>query len=390
VTVVVLLLVVGLIALGLPSVSHRDRRRFWHPWLNTGLAPALVGLAAAPLVADDFGAVPRAFLALALGAAGMLVGTQLRLAYLSAAGPRFLRRQSGRVALLWGIGMVTVGLVVLSTPTSAPGWAVLHAGPLLAPLLLVTAQAPPLGATGWNVQHRDLVHGHMAPAGWWNLLALAAVSVVVTGLAGPPTAAATGLPLAGVILLEIGVPIVLGLVLSWLAVQAKNRDEAYLFLLAALGCVAGWSLFGGSSAFCVGMLSGAVFINLSLGRAALIERALEELEQPIAVAVGLFAGLGIVGAAIPWPWWLAAGLIAALRWLLRARYSPTSATLANRSARRLMAPGAAGVLVVGVLVELPAASPMAGLALPAMSVLVLWTLVADLRELTLRRLPAAA
>ena len=43
-TVVVLMLVVGLIALGLPTVTHRDEKRFWHPWLNAGLLPLVAGM----------------------------------------------------------------------------------------------------------------------------------------------------------------------------------------------------------------------------------------------------------------------------------------------------------------------------------------------------------
>jgi hypothetical protein len=44
----VLLLLGGLLALGLPRILVRGRRRFWHGWVNSGLLPLLIGLAIGP------------------------------------------------------------------------------------------------------------------------------------------------------------------------------------------------------------------------------------------------------------------------------------------------------------------------------------------------------
>jgi len=53
VDLVILLLIGGVLAIGLPHVTRRSRRRFWHPWVNSGLAPLVLGLLVGPLLDAD-------------------------------------------------------------------------------------------------------------------------------------------------------------------------------------------------------------------------------------------------------------------------------------------------------------------------------------------------
>ena len=166
-------------------------------------------------------------------------------------------------------------------------------------------------------------------------------------LADQPSGSIAGLPDWAQLPLELLVPVLAGVGLGYLAVLARNRDEAYMFLLATIACGAGWALFAGSGSLFVGIVIGACFINTSLGRAAVVERVVEQLEQPVAIAVGLFAGLATVAVTPPLSLWLLVATLLLARWWSRGRASPTTAVLAGRRERQLVASGAAGVLAVG-------------------------------------------
>ena len=356
----VLLLVGGGLALGLPHVTARDRRRFWHPWVNAGLLPLLAGLAIGPTgagwLSPGAAVALHPLLAVALAAAGVILGTQLRPAYLRAAGSEFLRRQTGValghffvVALLlgglwWAVAPVGSGIVAWA------GWA--------GALALVTSQRPPGNA---DLARRDLVFGHLVSVGWWNLLGL-----VLGTFALSTTSAGWS------ILLLPPLAVGLGLLLGRSAAAAPSRADAFLFLPAVLSLAAGLALALGTQPLLTGLLAGAVFVSSGAGRAVQVERALDDLEQPVAVAVGLLAGLTLIGAEpLGWTWGIL--LVAPVRWLLRRRSGPTLPSVAGARERRLAPTGAAGVLLVGCAAVSGGTAPV----LPAVVLIAVATLIAD-------------
>ena len=398
---VVLLLLGGVLAMGLPHVTRRSERRIWHPWVNTGLLPLVLGLAVGPLLGGRLQELLDPILALATAAAGVIAGTQLRMAYLRRAGGLFLRRYSVPVLVLFHL-MAIPTLVLLHLVGDFDLWTAIAWGGVVGALVVATSERAPLSIGGFEIQHRDVVLGHVAPAGWWNLLALILAGGALSLTLGPrgalqmaiPDSLApghgylvVGVPAWSTPLIALLLPAALGLVLGWLAKRARNRDEATLFLLAVLGVAGGAGLLLGSAPLFVGLIIGAVFVNLAQERGAPIERALEGLEQPAVVATGLLAGL-VMGSPPASPvGWLLALVVVVMRWLLRGWLSPTSATLCARAERRVTPAGATGVLVVGSLVTMGQAGSI--LVPPLVACLVVQTGAFDLYESRARRLAMA-
>ena len=110
----------------------------------------------------------EALLALALTAGGILIGTQLRMAYLAAAGGSFPSKHSRAALGAGGAALLAlVAVAVLQAPEPVHGLLVgLPIALLLAPLAMTTAQSPPVGSSGFGVRHRDVVLGiSRRPAG---------------------------------------------------------------------------------------------------------------------------------------------------------------------------------------------------------------------------------
>lgn len=394
---VALLLLGGLLALGLPHITRHSRRRVWHPWVNTGLLPLALGLMVAPWLSEALRAELHTILALATAAAGVLLGTQLRIGYLRRAGGAFLRRHSVVATSLFLLAAVPclVGLLAVTAVEArlAVAWSA-----AVGALLVVTSQRPPIAAGSFRVYHRDVVLGHVAPAGWWNLCALGLSAALISLPSGRETGLAIAVPAALVDLagadrlrlpawahplLEIAVPVAMGLVLGWLAQRARNREEAYLFLLAVLGVAGGIGLILGCAPLFSGLLIGAVFVNVPQPRLGVIENALEGIEQPTCIGAGLLAGLVLEVTLPSAAAWCLAGVAVAGRWMLRGVWSPTSATLGSRGERRLMPPGASGVLLVAILVSMGSVGQPVAVVLTV--ALIVLTAVSDLYELGQRR-----
>lgn len=394
---VALLLIGGVLAIGLPHVTRRSERRFWHPWMNAGLLPLVVGLAVGPFLDEELRASLEPVLALATAAAGVLAGSQLRMAYLRRAGALFLRRHSLPVLLLFHLAAIPT-MLLLHFAAGNDWWTSVAWAGAVGGLVVASSERPPMSATAFDVRHRDVVLGHVAPAGWWNLLALilagGALSLTLGRQGGLRIAIPhhfhpgddyliAELPAWSEPLFALLLPAGLGLVLGWLAKRARNRDEATLFLLAVLGVAGGAGLLLGSAPIFVGLIIGAVFANLAQERAAAIERALEGLEQPVVVATGLLAGLSLRASMAPLAVWVLVGVVLAARWIARGWVSPTSAVLSPRGERRLAPPGATGVLILGALVSMGEQGMV--LVPPLAICLVLLTGAHDLYELRMRR-----
>ena len=353
-----LLVVVGILALGVPHSSSKDRRRFWHPWIENGLAPFLLGAVLLPIIFSsiDETAIPgideslRALLIISLTAAGMLAGTQLRLAYLHRAGPSFLIRQTCLAmgqGLLVFIPVVTLLLVLTDLAIiEAVGTSL-----IMSAFSMASSQRPM--KTAIFARHRAVILNHVVPAGWWNLLAIlfGAVGVALCIVPAHVHEAAVGMTW----LIWLGIPVLLGISLGRLASKAHNRDEAYVFLLAIIAICGGVTIAEGGSPLLGGLLLGAAFVNISLGRSAMVERAIEDLEQPLVLSSGLFAGLCLHIQSQQWDWtWCGiAVLVILLRISYRRYWSPTGGHVSTISERMLASPGATGVLFLGSLVLIP-------------------------------------
>lgn len=373
---VILLLVGGGLALGLPHVTARDRQRFWHPWVNSGLLPLLIGMTLGPAFPWPGGGwlslttaeSLQPFLAVALTAAGVLVGTQLRPAHLVAAGAPFLRRQSTSALATFALAALPgAGLGLLLTH----GWAAVAVAGLVGAVAVASSQRPPLAADA--LSRHTVVMGQVVPAGWWNLLALG-LGALALGIGDRPHQGWSSL------LLAVALPAALGLVLGRTAAGARSRAEAFLFLPAVLALAGGLALVLGSAPLFTGLVVGCVLANAGRGRAALVERSIDELEQPVALATGLLAGLCLEpqAAAVLAGWiWLAL-LVVPLRWALRSRWSPTAHELASLRDRRLAPAGAAGVLLIAGASLAP--PPLPDLVVPLTVALTIGTLIADLAE----------
>ena len=383
----ILLLVGGGLALGLPHLTARTRRRFWHPWINTGLLPLLVGIFLGP--ASPFGDgwlslttahALQPFLAVALAAAGVLLGTQIRPAYLNAAGWPFIRRESSRALATFLWVAVPAGLAawwLLARSGEFGPWAAVGVAGLAGAAAVATTQRLPRAAE--DQPHHQLVLGHVVPAGWWNLIACV-VAALALGVGNHPGQGFTGL------LLALVLPAALGLLLGRTATTAPSPAEAFLLLPAVLALAGGLALALGGAPLLTGLVIGCVLVNAGGGRAVLVERAMDELEQPVAIAAGLLAGLCLEPLAPPLAAWLIL-LILPARWALRSMQvagSPTRIELGSSRDRRLASAGATGVLLVAGASIAPA--PLSALVVPLTVMFTLGTLIADLSE---RRMPGA-
>ncbi len=372
----ILLLVGGGLALGLPHVTARDRQRFWHPWVNSGWLPLLLGMTLGPAFPWPGGGwlslataeSLQPFLAVALTAAGVLVGTQLRPAHLVAAGAPFVRRQTTSAMCTFTLAAIPgagLGLLLVD------GWAAVAVAGLIGALAVASSQRPPLAAeTADAVSRHQVVMGQVVPAGYWNLLALG-LGALALGIGDRPHQGWRSL------LLAVALPAALGLVLGRTAAGARSRAEAFLFLPAVLALAGGLALVLGSAPLFTGLVVGCVLANAGRGRAALVERSIDELEQPVAVATGLLAGLCLEAQVFSSWAWLAV-LLVPLRWVLRGWWSPTAHALAPRRDRRLAPASAAGVLLIAGASLAP--PPLPSLVVPLTVALTLGTLIADLVE----------
>ena len=353
-----LLVVVGVLALGLPHSSSKDRRRFWHPWIDNGLAPFLLGAVLIPVIfstldADVIANVDeslRAILIIALTAAGLLSGTQLRVAYLNRAGPNFLIKHTLQ-ALGQGVLVFVPVLLLLFFFTDLAIIEVIGSSLILSAFAMASSQRPMKSAI--FARHRSVILNHVVPAGWWNLLALIFGAIGVALCIVPAYVAETNIGVTW--LIWLGIPILLGVSLGRLASKAHNRDEAYVFLLAIIAICGGVTIAKGGSPLLGGLLLGAAFVNISLGRSAMVERVIEDLEQPLVLASGLFAGLclHIQPQEWDWTWFGIAALVILLRMLYRRYLSPTGSQVSTKGERILASPGATGVLFLGCLVLIP-------------------------------------
>ena len=353
-----LLVLVGVLALGVPHSTSRDRRRFWHPWIDNGLAPFLLGAVLIPVLFSSLDSHVianvdeslRAILIIALTAAGLLSGTQLRVAYLHRAGPHFLITQS-ICALGQGLIVFIPVMVLLFTLTDLAIIEVIGSSLILAAFAMASSQRPM--KTAIFARHRAVILNHVAPAGWWNLLALILGALGVALCIVPAYVVDTAIGTTW--LIWLGIPVLLGVSLGRLASKAHNRDEAYVFLLAIIAICGGVTIARGGSPLMGGLLLGAVFVNISLGRTAMVERAIEDLEQPLVLASGLFAGLCLHLQPQEWDWtWFGiAALVILLRMIYRRYVSPTGNQVSTPGERILASPGATGVLFLGCLVLIP-------------------------------------
>lgn len=373
--VLVLVLVGGLFALGMPRITVRGRRRFWHPWANSGLLPLLLGLAIGPTqlgwITTETCEAMRPLLSLALAAAGVLVGTQLRFAYLRGAGIGFLTRQTSAALVQFMLVFLPLAGAAL---TQLPWPMALGAAGLVGACAVATTQRPP-----WSSEERTsprvLVTGHVVPCGWWNVIALVGGSVALSfGFQQDALPDAMISPQG----LLLGTPVVLGLVCGWLTLRAPNRDDLYLFLLAVLALSGGLALAVHAVPLFFGILVGVVLVNVAARRSTHLEGVLEELEQPLAMGTGLLAGLCLTHLVVePWIWLMMPVLVLG-RWGVRGRLSPTVSDLGLPVERRFAPPGSAGVLLIGAAVLAPDPAPM--LVVPLVAALVAVTLFSDLIE----------
>jgi hypothetical protein len=404
---VLLLILGGVLALGLPTMNKRGRRRFWHSWIDIGLLPLLVGLACGALAWQllPSGSEQRlndhlhALLALAQATAGVLLGTQLRMAYLVRAGWGFMRHQNGQIAMVAVLSAAVVvgvlGLDGLSLGT------LLAAAALLVGLLISSSQRPPPSSYAHEHRHKDVISRHVAGAGWWNLMAVLLAGIgLQAGLSPDRPVALALLPDAVLAVVPtwvftLAAACLAGLGLGLLSKGARNRAEASLFLLAVLGITGGGALLLGGAPLLTGVVVGAWFSNIALGRLALIERQLIDLEQPVVIAVAYLAGVAVVlittmnpaAWASTWnlePMTLAVLAAMLMRWLLRWRWSPTDPRLAGAGERALASPGATGLLLLTSCILAPA--ELEPLIIPMLIGLVLLHLVAELVEWRVLRL----
>ncbi len=351
---VLILIVAGLLALGLPTSSPLSgKRRLWHPWIESGLFPIIVGMVthvlAVPKAAhEEFALQWRPLLALALATAGVLVGTQLRMAYVHRAGKPFLLNQS-YAACIQGLAVAGVLVLIFSFTTDWHPLMVLACVGMSAALAIASSQRPLLGCG--NILRRDVVGKHIAPSGWWNLIALFVGSLSLQlGLMNTDTEL---IPWVEPRLQVLLVSVFLGLTLGRLTVGVKASGESSLFLLAILALSGGVALLFDGSPMLTGLIVGAVFANVALGRLAMIERQLADLEQPLVVVIGFLCGLLMPLETIQIWLWAIPAVVLCVRYAVRAFYCPTSPLIGDRMERALVPPGATGVLLLGSCVLAP-------------------------------------
>ena len=149
--IAVLLVLAGVASFSLPHMSTRRTRRLYQPWLESGLLPVLIGgvvhLAWAPLLTDLSNPIwddLRAILTLALTAAGMLVGMQFRAAYLTSAGPEFLKEQSVKAVGQFVIAAYGVSVFIM-VPISLVGDIIIAS--VIGGMAVATSQRVPLTAS---------------------------------------------------------------------------------------------------------------------------------------------------------------------------------------------------------------------------------------------------
>jgi hypothetical protein len=379
----VLVLLGGIFALGLPSIAVRGRRRFWHPWVNSGLLPLFIGLAIGPTqlgwISEQASTALRPLLGLALAAAGVLVGTQLRFAYVVRAGMPFVLKQSSAAMLQWTLAAV---------PTFILSWTVFNlplaigCAAFCGACAVATVQRPPLSSDE-RTPIREVIARHVMPAGWWNILSLVGGSLTLSLWFSPLSNDAEVSPQ-----LLFGTPVILGLVIGWLALRATKLDDLYLFLLAVLALSGGLALALRAVPLFFGILVGVVLVNVAARKSTALEAVLEELEQPLALGVGLLAGLCLM-PQIPMTWmWLLPLFLVLSRWSLRGTISPTGNELGLVGERRCAPAGSTGVLLIACAVLAPEPAP--ALTQPLIIGLALLTVVGtSVEQWSLRRVAQA-
>jgi hypothetical protein len=370
----VLLMLGGLLALGMPRISVRGRRRFWHPWANNGLLLLLVGLAIGPTqlgwISVPASEALRPMLGLLLTAAGVLVGTQLRFSYLRRAGAGFLVRHTAAGSVQFAAAAIPTALMAVST---MPVPLALGCAALVGACAVATAQRPPL-STEEHTSPKEIVARHVMSAGWWNILALVGGSLALSVAFQPPASDALWSPQ----FLLLGTPVVLGVVCGWLALRATNRDDLYLFLLAMLALSGGLALAVRAVPLFFGILVGVVLVNVAARKSSALEAVLEALEQPLAMGIGLLAGLCLGEQQVAAWMWLLLPVVILARWGVRHRLSPTHVELGLPNERRFAPAGSSGVLLVACAVLAP--DPAPALVAPLVTALGLLTLVSDVVE----------
>ena len=359
---VLLLVVVGALALAVPgrrstAIAHGS----WRVWLHSGLLAVLAGWVGALLLPLETREPLRPLLALVVSAAGFSAGTQLRLAYVMRAGPQFLLSQSLRAL---AVGSIAAAVWIIACALSSQiSTAMMIWAPVVAALAICTSQRAPATASAFAVSHRDVMFGHVARAGWWNLCAFAIAGAALWWALGGATSGDGWLAWLA--------PIVAGLIFGRLARRVASRDEAYVLLLGMLATLAGLALTFEAAPLLLGLLAGAIFINVTSARSMTFETVLEGARAALGYFHRPVGGLllpvsGVELVVVP----LVAALVVtrlAARWW----WHPTTTALGSRRERQFVCPGAAGVIVLGAAV---AAAPEQATALMVMALaLLLWT-----------------
>ena len=213
----VLLLALGVIAFGLPHQKRSADHRLWYDWVHGGLLPLLIGYFLSWPFTDADVEVLHPLLLLVMTTAGVLTGTQLRFAYLHRAGAKFIGRHTalaGVTAL--GVTIPMIGLLFFVFDVSlglSVAW-----GCVAGAMAVATNQRKPLDSADFNVGYRDVLFGHIAPTGWWNLCALFIAGWALSWLVEPELSSLRNLPIWMDFILSVFLAIFVGLVLGWLAI----------------------------------------------------------------------------------------------------------------------------------------------------------------------------
>lgn len=141
-------------------------------------------------------------------------------------------------------------------------------------------------------------------------------TTTVSGVDTSMTIDARGLLLG--LLFTILIALASGLLSHWLmGLAGRNEGHFLVVLLGVVALISGTAEALGEPPLLVGMLSGAVIVNLPGEQSTRLKRVLLEAEQPMAMAIMLVAGLLAEPLLPPLAWWMVGGLVVSrlvLKW----------------------------------------------------------------------------